>query len=142
MQTLGQSLKPTMVISYTAAATSAVTGTEVDMQNYDGVIWIVGFGTSAANISIKAQQDIVTGMANGADLLGTSLALDATETVAMLELYRPRERFVRPVITRTTSTTIECCIAIQYKGRKLPVDIDSITDVAYECHTSPAEGTA
>lgn len=142
MQTLGQSLKPTMVVSYTAAAASDVNGTRVDMQNYEGVIFIVGFGTSAIDNGIKAQQDTATGMGDAADLLGTSLLLDATETVAMLEIYRPRERYVRPVIIRGTSSTIEFCVAIQYKGRKLPVDIDAITDVAFETHTSPAEGTA
>ena len=45
------------------AGTSASNGTEVDMQGFEGVIFVMVFGTSATDNGIKAQQDTATGMA-------------------------------------------------------------------------------
>jgi len=142
MENLGKTIDVKTCVSYTAAAAANATGAEVDMQGYEGVIFIVGLGTSAVDNGIKAQQDTVTGMGNGADLLGSQVLLDGTETIAIVEIHKPRERFLRPIVVRGTSTTIEWCIAIKYGAHKRPVDLNALADVAYELHVSPAEGTA
>lgn len=138
---LSKNVKVTKVKAYQAANTTTITSDEVDMANWDGVVFLASIGTAAANNGVKAQQDTVTGMGSAADLEGTSILSDATQTDFVLDIYRPREQFVRCAVVRGTSTTIESVWAIQYRGRKSPVDNDG-TYQATETHASPAEGTA
>ncbi len=129
-------------IATTAAGTTTINGAEVDMQNYEGVMFILKFGTPATDNQIKAQQDVVTGMGGAADLLGTLVAVGASDEILWLDIYRPRERFVRMVALRGTSTTIDWGVAIQYGHRKGPVSNALAGTIAGELHVSPIEGTA
>ncbi len=126
----------------TAAGTTTINGAEVDMVGYEGVLWICKFGTAATDNQLKAQQDTVTGMAGAADLLGTLTTVGASDEIVYLDLYRPLERFVRVVVLRGTSTTIDWCVAIQYGPMKGPVDNDVAGTIAGELHIGLAEGTA
>lgn len=127
----------------TAAASNYTDADIIDTQDCEGVLIVAVFGTSATDNGMKIQQD--TDPAHGADpqdLEGTSLLLDGTEKMAVIDIYRPRERYLKPVILRGTSTTIDSVIAIKYGGRVAPIDNNSDSDVAAETHISPAEGTA
>ena len=84
-------------IATTIAGTSTINGAEMDMQNFEGVLFIIKFGTAAADNQIKAQQDVVTGMAGASDLLGTLVAVGASDEILWLDIYRPLKRFVRMV---------------------------------------------
>ena len=134
------------VMNGVAAGQAANTGTEVDMQGYDSVLFIGCFGaiTATGTITMKAQQDTATGMATAADLLGTAVAMDSDDDnrMLLLNLFRPRERFVRVIVTTATANgVIDSVVAIKYNARSLP--ITQGTDVAAgESHASPAEGTA
>ena len=129
-------------IATTAAGTTTINGAEVDMQDYEGVLFVIKFGTPATDNQIKAQQDTVTGMAGAADLLGTLVTTGASDEIVWIDLYKPRERFVRMVALRGTSTTIDWGVAIQYGPRKGAVDNAVAGTIAGELHVSPAEGTA
>ena len=83
-------LKIEKIFDEVVAGTSDSNGTEVDMQGFEGVIFVVVFGTSATDNGIHAEQDTATGMASAAALAGTGVLLDGTETVAILDLFRPR----------------------------------------------------
>jgi hypothetical protein len=124
------------------AGTSASNGTIIDTANAEGVIFINVFGTSAADNGVKAQQGAASNMSDAADLVGTQTLLDGTETVGVVQIHKPRERYVRSVAVRGTSTTVPAGIAILYGLRSEAFDNDSQTDVAAESHVSPAEGTA
>ncbi len=141
MSNLSQNVKVTKVHAYEGAAGSDHNTDILDMASWDGVMWIGSIGTAAANNGIKAQQDTDVAGGTMADLEGTKILSDATQTDFVLDLYRPTERYVRAVIIRGTSTTIESVWAIQYRGRKAPVENDT-TAQAHEVHASPAEGTA
>lgn len=125
----------------TGAGTSEVDGDIIDMQNYEGVIWICKFGTAATGNQLQAQQGADSGMSDAADLIGTLTTVGSSDEIVYLDLYRPRERYVRCQVQRGTSTTIDWCIAIQYGPKKLPVDNDVAGTIAGERHISPAEGT-
>ena len=59
-----------------------------------------------------------------------------------VDVFRPRERYVRLVIDRATANAvIDGVIAIQYGARKMPTT-HATSVAASESHTSPAEGTA
>lgn len=126
----------------TVAGTSTINGTEVDMANFEGVLFVIKFGTAAADNTIKAQQDDVTGMAGAADLEGTLVAVGASDEQVWLDIYRPLKQFVRMVALRGTSTTIDWGIAIRYGGKKGPQVNNVAGSIVGELHVSPAEGTA
>ena len=146
-QNLLDEIKITRVMNAVAAGTTDQNSTEVDMQNWDGVLFVAAFGTLTATqvTQIKAQQDVVTGMAGAADLLGTlvgPLADADGNKCLVLDVYRPQERFVRCVVDRgTANAVIDGVVAIQYRGRVSPAT--QAASVAFaEKHSSPAEGTA
>lgn len=138
---LVEAVKIDQVKAAVATGTTAINSNEVDMEGYDGVLFIASFGSTATDISLKAQQDTVTGMGGAADLEGSSKALDATAKIIFLDIFRPLERFVRVVATRTTTTTIEAIWAIRYKARNPPVANASSAQLVKQL-VSPAEGTA
>lgn len=122
-------------------------GAEFDMQGFEGVLMIFKFAAIAAGAvtSIKAQQDTVTGMGSAADIEGTAqaVAADDDDQIFVIDLYRPRERFVRGVVDKDASNaTAEVLVYVGYGARKMPTSMALTDEVSYELHVSPAEGTA
>ena len=142
----GKQDKISVVITPAAgvAGTSDINSSEIDMQNFESVLFIVTFGviTATAVTSIKAQQDTVTGMAGAADLAGTAqtIADSDDEKVFYISVVKPLERFVRLVVDRGTANAVCSAVAIQSGAKKAPVTHGS--NVAGESHYSPIEGTA
>ena len=146
MDNLTKSGKLTRVINATAAGTSDINGSIIDMQGFDSVTFIVGFGTITASAvtSIKAQQDSASNMASAADLKGTAITVadDDDNQIVALEI-EPTERYVRVVVARATqNAVVDFGIAVQTKANTEPVTHDATTVVGSEYHQSPAEGTA
>jgi len=130
-------------VATTAAGTTTINGTTLDMEGYDGVLFVVQIGTAAADNLLKAQG---SSEADGgspdafSDLVGSSIG--ASVPLMVLDVYRPKERYIRAVVTRGTSTTIDCGLAIRYGARKMPCVNDVATVIASAALASPAEGTA
>lgn len=138
---LSEEVKIDKVLVYTATGTTTINTDEVDMQGYDGVVFIASVGSSAADVGMKVQQDIVTGMSGAADLEGSKQLLDGTQKQIVVDIHRPLERFVRAAVIRATTTTIEAVWAIRYRARNLPVT-NTNSVLAAKRLVSPAEGTA
>ena len=126
----------------TAAGTTTVTGSTIDMQGYEGVLFIAKFGTAATDNTLKAAQGAASDMSDAADLLSTSVGVGASDELVWLDIYRPRERYVRALALRGTSTTLDSLWAIQYGPTVEPVDNTVAGTIHGELHSSPAEGTA
>lgn len=145
---LSKNVKVTRVMNAVAAGTGdSQNGSGVDMSGFEGVVFIAAFGTltDGAVTTLKAQQDTVSNFATAADLAGTAMSIADTSDndLLVLDIYRPSERYVRPVITRATANAvIDGVIAIQYGARELPTTNDADTVASTETHVSPAEGTA
>lgn len=137
---LSKNVKVVLAKAGQSAGTSAINTDEIDMQDWDGVVFVGSIATANAGNYAKAQQDTVTGMGSAADLEGTKVTPGDSGDSFLIDLYKPRERFVRAVITRGASTATGDVYAILYKGRKAPVTHGSTIDS--EVHVSPAEGTA
>jgi hypothetical protein len=104
----------------------------------------MGSIASTGTATLKAQQGQQSNMSDAADLEGTGIAIVDTDDnrVVVLDLWRPRERYVRPAISRSTANVaIDSVVAVQYAGAKAPVGHDT-TVLAAEYHVSPPEGTA
>lgn len=125
----------------TAAATN-VDGAVVDMQNWDGVLFLVKYSTAAANNTLKCQQGTDDTVSDAADLADTSVSVGASDELVWLQITNPRERYLKPIYLRGTSTVLEFAIAIQFRGSSLPADNTVAGTIAGEAHDFPAEGTA
>jgi len=147
MQQLNGQVKVTRAMLAVAAGSADENGSIIDMQNYEGVLFIAQAGTiTASSVSgLKAQQGAIANMSDAADLLGSlvSFADSDDDDCVVLDIYRPTERYVRPVFERATANcVIDGVIAIQYGAKKMPVTHDAATVIGSETHASPAEGTA
>lgn len=135
------------VMNAVAAGQTTQTSSAVDMADYEGCLFIALLGACDGTSvpSLKAQQSSDDGSTDSyADLLGTSVAgTDADDNkMLILDVYRPRERYLKALVTRATAdVVIDGVLAIKYGPRKTPITQGS--DVANsELHVSPAEGTA
>jgi len=143
MPQLSNFVKITKVEDHTAAGTTDVDSASVDMAGYEGVLFLTSFGTAATNNYISAQQSSDDGSADAfADLTGTKIGATASDEDVWADIYRPRERYVRAHVELGTSSTVESIWAIQYGGRKQPVDNTTTGTIIGEAHVSVAEGTA
>lgn len=141
---LSTSGKITRVSNAVAAGQATTNCSSVDMQGFESVTFVVAIGAivSTGTVTVKAQQS--EDDSSFADLAGTAIAYtDADDNkLAVLEITKPRERYVRPVvITATANGTIDGVIAIQTAADEEPVSNGS-TVVGTEQHLAPAEGTA
>lgn len=141
MFNLGKNVKVTPVLAYAGATTGTVNGTEIDMQGFEGVMFVGGgFGAANAGNYYKVQQDTATGMGSAADLEGTKLVPGDNDDDICIDVYRPQERFVRIVKVIGSSSASDPVYAIQYGARIVPTTHAATVDS--ETHVSPDEGTA
>lgn len=146
---LSKNSKITRHSNAVAAGTSDITPANgIDMQNFEGCLFMVPFGAITANAvtSIKVQQSSDDGSADAyTDLLGTGVTVedDDDNQVFWIDVYRPRERYLKLIVLRgTENAVIDGIIALQYGPRLKPTTHDSTTVGGGELHASPAEGTA
>lgn len=136
------------VMAPVAAANNTDQNSDIlDMQGWDGVIFIVpitdSVATGVATLTIEqntANSD--TGMAalSGATATDTSVQNDdLNNALLIVDVYRPRERYVQGVVTSATANiAFGNMIAIQYQGRKAPVTQPSSVLASTQV-ASPAE---
>jgi hypothetical protein len=122
-----------------ATGTSTITGSALDMAGYDGALFIVRLGSPATNNNIRISQCDTTG-GSYAELTGTLVGNHATDNPLVIDIYRPREQFLKYIVTRGTTTTIDIVTVIQYNSRNRPVTQPSGTQT--EKFYNVAEGTA
>jgi len=141
---LSSNWKVKRVINATAAGTTTINSTSVDMSGFESVTFLVAFGAivAGAATSIKAQQSSDDTSFN--DLKGTAVTVADTDDnkVAILEVIRPLDRYVRVVVARATqNSTIDSAVAHQGRALEAAVSHDT-TVLGSELHHAPAEGTA
>lgn len=140
---LSEKVKIVKIKDHSTADTTAVTSDAVDTQGYDGVLFVTSFGTAASGNTVKVQQSSDDAAADSyADLTGTSVTSGTSDEDVFVDVQRPKERYLKLVAARGTSSTLESMYAILYNPRSLPVDNTTTGTITGETHLSPAEGTA
>lgn len=134
---LSKNVKVTLVKAGQTTAGTAINSTAVDMTGFEGVIFVGSFATAHASNNALAAQSITSG-GTYADLAGTTVTPGDNGDSFLIDVYRPREQFVRCEIDRGGANTVTGDIyAIQYTAANRPTThgttIDSILAV------SPAE---
>jgi hypothetical protein len=147
VQELGSDVQISSAIDATASGGTALAGT-VDMQGYDGVMFIVPMHVANAGNFIKAGQGDAANGSDAVDLEGSKVTPLANLDLAILDIYRPRRGTLGPryvtchVVRAGADTAIGGCIAIRYHSAKKPPVNTVAGQSIYKLLTSPAEGTA
>lgn len=143
-----KNIKIQEVLAPVAAASDTDSNSDIlDMQGYDGVMFIVPITDSAATgvATLTIEQNTANSDSGMAALSGATATAtctvndDLNDTLLIVDVYRPRERYVQGVIASgTANIAFGNMIAIQYQGRKAPItqpaSVQASTMVA-----SPAE---
>lgn len=129
---LFKNIAVTRPLNSVAAGTSNQTSSAVDMQGYDGCVFIAHLGTLTATqvTSLKVQSSTDDGSTDAyADITGsaTSAAADAdSNKMLIVDVFRPAERYLKAVVVRgTANAVIDGVTAIRYRGRKAPISQSS-----------------
>ncbi len=126
-----------------AAFGDTLNGTHVDMQGFEGVrfLALIGAVTAGGICRLHAEQGALANDTDMADLAGSESGDAVSNGVLELDVYRPTERYVRPVLTRAVANiVVDGIVAELYGARSMPVSADP-TVASSELHVSPVEGT-
>ena len=140
---LSTSGKVTRVSNAVAAGQATTNCSSVDMKGFESVTFYLLVGAIDATGTVVMHAEQSEDDSSFADLESTAVEYTASDDnkVAILEITKPRERYVRPVvITATANGTIDGVIAVQTAAHEEPVT-QSSSVVASEQHLCPAEGT-
>jgi len=130
MQNLLSNVLVTRVINRSAGTASATPtkGTIIDMQGWDGVLFVAAFDNVAATsaMALRAAGDDVNNTSGMTLYTGsasfTAGASDADNKLLALDVYRPKDRYIEAQVFHVTADApIDSVIAIQYRGTLKPV---------------------
>lgn len=139
---LTEEIKISVLADHSAAGTTTVTGSALDMSGFDGAVILAAFGTANAGNYLKVAQAAESDRSDAADLEGSKITPSANNELVAQDIFRPTDRYLVPYAVRGASTLVSPIIAIQYKGHVFPVDSNSTGEIQVEQLVSPAEGTA
>lgn len=131
---LNSDVKITVVAAAAAAAQTAVTSSVLDMQGFDGVMYIALLGdvTDTAVLTLTANGNSAnstsspTPVAQKATAAFTADASSADSKVLVIDVARPTLRYQFAVLTRTAANAVVGgIIAIQYAAAKKPTAHDA-----------------
>ena|SRR3990167_4291235 len=111
---LSDNVKITKLADHSTANTTDVESSSVDMNGYDGALFLSSFGTANANnkLTIQDSADDVT----FADTVAFEDSTTSDEDVAV-DVRHPTKRYLRVKGERGTSSTLESIWCIQYNAR-------------------------
>lgn len=138
---LSKNVKVVLAKAGQSSAGTAVNSDVIDMQGFEGVMFVGSIATANAANFGKLQQGQQSDGSDMADLAGTKVVPGDNGDSFLIDLYQPQERYVRCVVDRGGANTATGDIyAILYCARKAPTSHGATIDA--ELHASPAEGTA
>lgn len=112
------------------ATTVAVNSSVLDMANYNGVTFLFGgFATSGAGHLMKAQKVATTTGGTPVDLSGASVTNLNGFGPCMLNVAKPRDRYIRVSLQKgTVGTATGDVFAIRYNGRRRGDALNTTSD--------------
>lgn len=138
---LSKNTKITKIADHTTAGTDSVVSSIIDMQGFDGVMFLTSFGTANAGNYIYADTGAAANLSDAANLAGTKVTSGSSDEDVILDIAKPLERYLRITAVRGASSTLESIWAIQYGPRKTPINNSISGTQICETWISPAEGT-
>ena len=125
--------KLTRVEPAAAAAQTTLTSDVIDMQSFDGVVFIAFLGDvlDTAVLTLQAQQGDQSDGSDATNLAGvlatfTADATSADNNMLAVEIARPTKRFLRVTLTRATANAaVDGIVAVQSNPAEAPVTQDA-----------------
>ncbi len=143
MPNLAKNVDITMGKVGQTADVTEVDGAAIDMQGWDGCLFMVTLHVANAGNYLKVAQDTASGFGTTADLEGSKVVCAHADDILWVDVYKPRERYLRGVLIRAGAATASGDMyCIRYKGRKLPRTNVTTNAITGKLLVSPAEGTA
>lgn len=147
MKTTTETHRVSRVSNAEVAGLTPINTKTVDMANFSSATWVVLFGTiSAGGVQgIKVQGGEQSDGSDAADLEGTLVSVTDAQSnfAAVVEVTRPRQRYLRAVVTRATANSVVdgvlCLMGVP--ADRATVD-DSVSVAASKVVPSPPAGTA
>lgn len=124
-----KNVKIDQILGYFGAGVAAKTTSIIDMQGYDGVLFVAGFGTLIENGTLNVQvlqndSNTTVGMAAVAGTAAhTVTAANAllTQSAIAVDVYKPLERYLEVTVTPAAQNAVILGVtAIRYKGKMGP----------------------
>ena len=124
-----KNVKVDQILGYFAAGKVAKSSDIIDMQGYEGCLFIAGFGTIIENgtLDVQVLQDTDSAGGTMAAVAGTEAytvtAADAalTQSAIAVDIYKPQERYLKVTVTPAVQNAVILgVVAIRYKGKMGP----------------------
>lgn len=129
MNLLSNSQARNMIIQTTAGSSDLVGAAVLDMQGYEGVMWIavVDVVTAGGLVTLSHMHSDSTSTTDMVSCTGTVAQTTANTTedddkLLVLDVYKPLKRYVSAKLDKATQTAETRVIGIQYRNRFGPVD--------------------
>lgn len=124
------SYKVVRVVNATAAGTTDINGTAVDMDGFDSVEFVALYGaltaTQVTSLKAESSDSSSTGFAAITGAATTALADGDGNKAQRLEVYKPQKRYVRCVVDRgTANAVVDGVVAILHGPAIKPVTQDA-----------------
>lgn len=124
-----KNVKIDQILGYFAAGQVAKTSSIIDMQGYEGVLFVAGLGTIIENgtVNVQVLQNTANSTVGMAAVAGTAAhtvtAANAllTQSAIAVDVYKPLERYLEVTVTPATQDAVLLGVtAIRYKGKMGP----------------------
>ena len=124
---LADSVLTTLEIGPKTANTGTTNGTGVDMQGWEGVMFVVAVGAITGSGKLDGYVDMddasnfgsatnVTGVnATGSNVNAVLTQVANANTTHIIDIYRPTERYVRLNLTASVNSVLHGAVAIRYR---------------------------
>lgn len=138
---LSKNSKLILVKAGQATGTTQLGTSVIDMQGFNGVMVFGSLATANAGNYAKAREGDASDMSDGADLEGTKNTPANNGDSFLIDIYKPKKRYVDVQIIRGVTTITGDVYALLYDApRKSPTSHGSTINA--ETFASPAEGNA
>jgi hypothetical protein len=139
---LNKNVKVILIEAGAGSAGTTLTSDAVDTQGFEGCMFVGSIATVDAGNFAKVQQSSDDGSSDTyADLEGTKNVPGDDGDSFLIDVYKPRERYLKLLIVRGGADSITGDVyAILYGAHDKPTGHGATIDA--ETHASPAEGTA
>lgn len=127
-------MKIIAIANSAAAGTSLLTTDVVDTQGFDSIAFVVKLGdvTTACELTLTGKTNSANSTSSPTPtalvdtVTFTAGGSDADEKLLILDLYKPRERYVFATLARVTANAaVDSIFAVLYNAQEKPVTVDA-----------------
>ncbi len=143
---LSKNVKIDQVLGYYAAGVAKVTSDILDMEGYEGVVFIAGLGTivEAGTIDVYPEENSVDSTVGMAKLAGTATytvtaaAAALVKSCIIIDVYKPLKQYIQCNIDPAGQNAVVLgIVAIRYKGKMGPEAMTTPTPLKATMLISP-----